>query len=366
VSGEREPLSRAHAFILAGGRGTRFWPLSRRARPKQFLDFTGEGPLLALTVARLLPLIPPERLWVITGADLVDRVREVAPQIPASQIVGEPVGRNTAPAVALAAALLEAGGDSRVPFAVLPSDHLISPAGDFREALERCLREVATSDRIYTFGIRPTRPETGYGYIEAAQPLQPGQVAEVAAFHEKPDLETAREYVATGRHLWNCGIFAWNSTSVLDQLALHEAPMVEAVRELAAAGRPGTKNFQDAFEGAYTRCREVSIDYALLEKSNEVSVMQAPFEWNDVGHWNAMSEVWKTDPDGNATQGPVLALDSKNNIVFGEGALTALIGVDSLIVVRTGDATLVCHRDRAQDLRLLLERLQQPDLDQYT
>ncbi len=358
-------VDRAHAFILAGGRGTRFWPLSRHRRPKQFLDFTGEGSLLALTVARLSPLIPPERQWVITSEDLAPLVREVAPAIPPQQILAEPEGRNTAPAVALAAALLEERDSGPLPFAVLPSDHLISPGEDFRNDLGRVLEAAVETPALFTFGIAARTPETGYGYIEAERAMPPGGLGAVRAFHEKPDLDRAEDYLRSGRHYWNSGIFVWTQTTLLEELGRHEAGMVAAVRGLAATARPGTPDFSSAFQGAYSRCRSVSIDYALLEKARDVRVLVADFDWNDVGHWNAMADLWPPSNQGSAIRGTALEIESHDNVVHSEDGLTALVGVDSLIVVRTSDATLVCHRDRAQDIKDLLEELRSRGLDQY-
>jgi mannose-1-phosphate guanylyltransferase len=357
-------MTDAHAFVLAGGRGTRFWPLSRRAKPKQLLDFTGEGPLLALTLERIRPVIPPERQWIITGEDLVDAVRAVAPSLPAEQIIGEPVGRNTAPAVALAAALLESQA-TESPFVVLPSDHLITPADTFQEDLRTALDVVAASPLLLTFGIEPSRPETGYGYIEAGDGMLPGTegaVRPVAAFVEKPDRETAARYVATGRHFWNSGMFAWRSDVLLGALREVEPEMVRLAESVAAAGTEGRRL---ALEEAYGRMPAVSVDYALMEKARNVVVLPARFSWNDVGHWLAMRDLWTKDSAGNAVRGDVLAVESRDNIVFGEDRLTALLGVSDLVIVQTEDVTLVCAADRAQELRAVLDELNRRGDERY-
>lgn len=356
----------AHCFILAGGRGTRFWPLSRRARPKQLLDFTGEGSLLALTVARLAPLIPHERQWIITGEDLADAVKEAAPSLPADQILAEPQGRNTAPAVALAAALLEARGID-APFAVLPSDHLIRPGEDFRRDLAEAFRLAGVGDHLVTFGVSPTRPETGYGYIEAGEALGDDSPARrVRAFREKPDRETAEAYLSSGRHFWNSGMFAWRPSVVLQGLERWQPATVVAVRELAAREeRPGTEGFQAAFKRAYEACEAISIDYALLEKADGVVTLPVDFQWNDVGHWVALRDLWGTDSEGNAHRGRLVAVDSRNNVVLGRDRLTALIGVEGMVVVSLGDATLVCPAERAQEIKELLGRLEDEGLTEY-
>lgn len=346
-----------HAFILAGGRGTRFWPLSRRARPKQFLDFTGEGSLLALTVARLTPLIPPERQWILTASDLREAVLEAVPQIPAAQVLAEPVGRNTAPAVGLAAAILRERGEDPA-FAVLPSDHLIRPGEDFRSCLGRALELAAREPWLMTFGVRPDRPETGFGYIEAGDPVA-GEVGvrRVAAFTEKPDRAVAEGYLASGRHFWNSGMFCWRASTVLDGLAEHAPEVAGVVLSIASSGEPGTAAFLAALEASFADAPSISVDYALMENARNVAVVEADFEWNDVGHWLAMRGLWPDRGDGNAARGELLAVDSARNIVYGPDRLTALIGVEDHVVVTTDDVTLVCRADRAQDVKLALERL---------
>lgn len=354
-----------HAFILAGGRGTRFWPLSRRRRPKQFLDFTGEGSLLALTVSRLSPLIPPERQWVLTATDLVDAVREAVPQIPAEQVLAEPVGRNTAPAVGLAAAILAERGEDPA-FAVLPSDHLIQPGAAFRDCLGQALELASTEPWLMTFGVRPDRPETGYGYIEVGERVDAASsIHRVAAFVEKPDRERATAYLDSGRHLWNSGMFCWRASTVLDGLAAHAPDVLSVVRGIAGAGPAGTAGFAAALENSFASAPAISVDYALMEKARNVVVVEATFEWNDVGHWLAMRELWPDAGGGNAARGEVLAVDATRNIVYGPGRLTALIGLEDHVVVTTDDVTLVCPASRAQDVKLALERLADSGADTH-
>ncbi len=348
-----------HAVVLAGGRGTRFWPLSRRSKPKQLLDLTGSGSLLALTLDRLEPLVPAERQWILTSEDLADAVSEQAPKIPAQQIIAEPVGRNTACAVALAAALVrERAGDS--PFVVLPSDHIITPVAEFQSALSRAFRITAQNDVLLTFGVTPTRPETGYGYIEKGEPLPSAAPAlRVVAFTEKPDLPTAEAYLEGGRHLWNSGIFAWRPSVVLEGLDRELPALSEAARRCAASGAVGTSGFSEALKSTYEAAPSISIDYALMEKAENVVVLPASFAWNDVGQWVSMRELWSLDAQGNCSRGETLALQSENCVVYGPERFTALLGVKDIIVVQTEDATLVCDAKRSQDVRLILEALEQ-------
>lgn len=350
-----------HCFVLAGGRGTRFWPLSRRAKPKQLLDFTGEGSLLALTLQRVGAVVPPERQWVLTSEELREQVVAEAPDLPPAQILCEPCGRNTAPAIALAAAVLERTAPSS-PFAVLPSDHLIQPAEHFQDCLRTALDHVAAHEDLLTFGIAPTRPETGYGYIESGEQLTDG-LRRVRAFREKPDAETAAAYLAGGRHFWNSGMFAWRSDVVLAGIAAHEPAIAGLAQDLAS--KWGTEDFATAFKARYAGMPSISIDYALMERAANVVVLPATFDWNDLGHWLAMRELWPRDASGNATRDRLLALDAADNIVLGEGRLTALVGVNDLVVVQTKDVTLVCSADRAQEVRRVLEALESQGDDQH-
>ncbi len=347
-----------HAVILAGGRGTRFWPLSRRAQPKQLLDLTGDGSLLAMTLERLEPLVPAAKQWILTSELLAEKVRKHAPRVPADQIIAEPVGRNTACAVGLAAALVEQrAGD--VPFAVLPSDHIIAPAPEFQGALSQAFKITKDNEVLLTFGVTPSRPETGYGYIEEGEPLASAAPARrVAAFTEKPDHATATRYLEGGRHFWNSGIFAWRPSVLLEGLKRELPDLCDSVRRCAAAGEVGTSKFLEALKSTYQGAPSISIDYALMEKARNVVVLPASFSWNDVGQWVSMRELWPLDKDGNCSRGEVLALSSQDCVVYGPDRLTALLGVKDIIVVQTEDATLVCDAKRSQDVRLILEALQ--------
>lgn len=349
-----------YAFVLAGGRGTRFWPLSVRRRPKQLLALSAESSsLLQLTTQRLQPLIPATRQWVITSADLDGAVRADVPDIPASQVIGEPVGRNTAPAVALAAALLLERGEPEAVFFVLPSDHVIGPRSRFQDALNSAAALASGSDVLVTFGIPPTRAETGYGYVETGAPLANGGPAlRVESFREKPDRATAEQYVTAGRYLWNSGMFAWRAEVVAAGLERHAPGMLGPLRAMLRGTPPGTAGFDRALQEVYGALPSISIDYALLERADNVAVLPATFDWNDVGHWLALRDLTTKDAAGNAGRGRIVAVDAHDNIVHGEERVTALLGVRDLVVVTTERVTLVCPADRAQDVKLLLDRVE--------
>jgi len=350
---------RLHPVILAGGRGERFWPLSRRNRPKQLLPLLSDHSMLSDTVDRMAGLARPRDMFVITASDLVGAVREAVPQIPHHHVVGEPVGKNTAPAIALAAWWLRDAGDDAVAV-VLPSDHRIEPAARYRAELEAAAWIALERRVIVTFGIPPTRPETGYGYIEVGEPIEPdASVHKVAAFREKPDAATAARYLSGGRYLWNAGIFVFSPTVMLEEIHEH-APEIAALLP-ALTERLGDWTEQ-ALERYYAAAPSISIDYAVMEKSTRALVARAGFAWDDLGSWAALAEGAARDPRGNVSRGRTVLIDSDGIVAFADGGMIAALGVKDLVVVRTGDATLVVSRDRVQDVRAVVERLKgEPD-----
>ena len=340
--------------VLAGGRGERFWPLSRRHRPKQLLPLLSERSMLADTLARLDGLASPRDAWVITARDLHGAVREAVPQVPHAHVVGEPVGRNTAPAIAVACWWLRNAGDD-VAIVVLPSDHRIEPASVFRAEVERAARLALERRAIVTFGIPPTRPETGYGYIEVGAALEGApEFHTVAAFREKPNAETAARYLADGKHVWNAGMFVFPPSVMLEELAAHAPDVAGPLTKLPDRPHEGS---EEALERYYASVPSISIDYAVMERSHRAVVARAGFAWDDLGSWAALATPESVDAEGNVARGPALLLESRGVVAFSDGGLVATLGVENLIVVRTGDVTLVCARDRAQDVRAIVERL---------
>lgn len=346
-----------YAVILAGGSGTRFWPASREARPKQFLPISGGSPMIRETFERLEGLVPAERVLVITAEHQVELVREALPELPTENVLGEPSARNTAAAVALAAHELSKREEHSVQ-AVLAADHVIDPAEDFRSTLQAATVQATQSSCLLTFGVKPTYPATGYGYIEVD-----GQIGDVHGvpvfavqrFVEKPDVKRATEFLETKRFWWNSGIFVWSTASILDAFGEHVPEIRKGLRKLAKG---------KALEDVYPTLPSLPIDVAVMERAKNVRMMPIEYRWNDVGSWSAIAELSEPDAAGNwpALSGgaKLIAEDSKGCVAYAEGDhLIALLGVEDLVVVRTEDATLVCPRSRAQDVRRIVERLKE-------
>lgn len=354
-------MSARYVVIMAGGKGERFWPQSRLRRPKHLLPIVGEAPMLTQAVDRLDGLVPPSRVFILTNAEQVEGVRAACPQVPAENIVAEPVGRDTAPAVGLAA-LLVAERDRGAAFAMLPADHVIHDASGFRAVAEAAFAAAEAEPVLVTIGIRPDHPATGYGYIQRGAELsRQGEhaVFDVEQFREKPDLETAQGYVDSGHYLWNAGMFFWQVEAITTALKAHAPELsagLDGIREARAAGH----TLEAALERRYGELPKISIDYAVMEKADAVRVVPSAFDWDDVGAWPAVARHYPADAAGNVARGQAVFEASGNNIVFTEGGhLVGLVGVDDLIVVQTGDATLVCARDQAQKVKQLVQQLQQ-------
>jgi mannose-1-phosphate guanylyltransferase len=343
-------------LILAGGRGTRFWPRSRKRSAKQVLNVVGERSLIQATVDRLAPVIPPERLWVLTNDHLRDVIIKQLPGVPRRQILAEPVQRNTAPAIGLAAQILHSL-DPQSIMGVFPSDHVVSKPAVYRTVLKAALKG-ATAGHLMVVGIHPRWPETGYGYIEFPGGTQAGGNGAVAVqhFHEKPDLQRAEQYVAAGHFYWNSGMFFWRTSVLLDELRRH---LPKTATVLASLPKFGARNFGARLNECFPLCDNISIDYAVMEKADRVSgIPAADFGWNDVGSWNAVYELLPRDGSGNVAPEDSVCLDAQNNFVDARGKVVALLGVKDLIVVDTPDALLVASRDRAQRVGDILKTLE--------
>jgi mannose-1-phosphate guanylyltransferase len=343
--------------IMAGGVGERFWPSSRRLRPKQLLDLTGRGSMIRLTLDRIGDLATPEETFVFTNREQRGAILgEVAGWVPAENVVGEPDVRNTAPCIGLAAVLAARRFGDRAML-VLPADHLVEPAGRFRELVRAGARYVEANDALLTFGVVPTRPETGYGYIRFGESLGAEDgvaIHRAAAFLEKPGPDRARELVAEGC-CWNSGMFLWRTGTVIAGLARH-LPELHAVLDRIGAAL-GTRPLDEVLNEEYRRAPAISIDYGLMEKAANVAVVRADFAWNDVGSWEFIRDVETTDAGGNVMVGDHVVIDGANNTIVSRERLVGLVGVDDVVVVDGGDAILVCRRDRAQDVKRIVAEL---------
>ena len=357
-------MNRHHyGLILAGGRGTRFWPRSRKRSAKQVLNVVGERSLIQSTVDRLTPVIAPERLWVLTNDHLRDTIIKQLPEVPKNQILAEPMQRNTAPAIGLAAQILHQQ-DPEAVMGVFPSDHVIGNVPKYRAVLKAAFKS-AGQRHLVVVGIQPRWAETGYGYVEFPRGCEAGgsEPLLVRKFHEKPELPKAKRYVKAGNYYWNSGMFFWRTDVLLEQLRQH-LPRTATV--LASLPAFSSRTFGARLKAAFPLCDNISIDYAVLEKAAGVhGIAAADFGWNDVGSWNAVYELLERDEHGNSIALESIVLDSQNNFVDARGKTVALIGVRDLIVVDTPDALLITARDRAQqvgDIVKVLEKLERHDL----
>ena len=363
---------RKHNFypvILAGGRGTRFWPLSRKRRAKQLLALDGKQTMIQQTVARLLSLASVNRFWIISNDDLQREINRQLPRVPKQQVLAEPLGRNTAPAIGLAAFILQSM-DADAVLGMFPSDHVISDEHRFRQVLRQGIETAAGGPNIVVIGIRPTRPETGYGYIEAPHRTD-RETLRVRRFTEKPDAERAAGFLASGDYFWNSGMFLWSACTLTEALREH-LPRTAQVLERIAADY-GTRKFDDTFARLYPKCENISVDYAVLEprsakgeQNSNIFCIPAEFGWNDLGSWTALHEhhTGKQRPEKNnliAGQG-AFTLDAEGNYVYAPRKFVAAIGVNNLVVVETDDALLITTRDRAQDVGKVVKHLDEKKL----
>lgn len=336
------------AVVMAGGRGTRFWPWSRTNRPKQFLSIVGEESLLRQTFTRLEGRFAPEHVFVVTTADLAAECARILPELPAGNFILEPEGRNTAPCLALALVQIERQVPDGV-MVVLSADHFIGDREIFLADIDRAMAHAGAQGDLVVFGIRPTYPETGFGYIEAEGQ---GDILKVAAFREKPPVEVALQYLQSGRHFWNAGMFVWTLADFRSQLQRHAPAVLGPLNAWAQAGADAATLAQ-----AYGQVPEVAIDVALMEQASSVAVVPARFPWSDVGSWPAAVAFREPDTQGNVVQGEAILLETRNSAFFGGRRLIAASGVEDLIVVDDADALLLLHKDKAQSVKAIVDRL---------
>jgi len=347
-----------YALILAGGSGERFWPLSRQARPKQLLRLVSNKTLLEETLARLEGFIPPERILILTNREQESAVRKLLSNFPKENIVAEPAKRDTAAAVALGTGWV-AARDHAAIMLVLPADHVIKNRTAFQETLALASDAAEETSELVTIGIKPTWACPGFGYIELGKPVhlrkRPDRDAihRVLRFREKPNLDLAESFLRKGNFRWNAGMFVWSVPTVLREFNRHAPELADFISQVGAPG-----NFEKALSERFSKLPRISFDYAIMEKADRVLVVEASFDWDDIGSWRAVANYFEKDKQGNAANRAITTLDSSNNIVFeGDGTTIALLGVHDLIVVRTSDALLICHRHEAERIKDLIGKI---------
>jgi mannose-1-phosphate guanylyltransferase len=351
---------------MAGGSGTRFWPRSLKAKPKQFLTLFGNESLIQATISRFANFIPDESIYIVSNKGQKEVLEEQTSRLPKQNLIYEPVGKNTLPAIGLAA-LFISKTDPDGMMIVSPADHLTQNDQLFQETIESAAKIAEEKKGIVTIGITPNSPATGYGYIEIADEIKIGQTIKsfaVNRFVEKPNLETAKSYVASGKFFWNAGIFVFKVSVFLKTVEKYAPELYADLLKIAET--IGTSSYEEMLDKVYNQVTSISIDYGIMEKADNVFLVQGDFVWNDLGSWE---EVYKYDPmkdqNQNAQNGEAILIDTKNSYVYAPESLVAIVGLDDVIVVQEGDMILVCKRDRAEDIKHVVGELTKRKLDQY-
>lgn len=357
-----------YALIIAGGIGARFWPRSREHSPKQLLEIIGSGTMIQNTVYRLDPIVPRENIFIVTGTQQADEVRRQLPHVPAENILIEPFGRNTAPAIGLGAQILRKRvGEAMM--VVLPADHLVHDIGAFQDTLRKAIAVAEHSRGFVTIGVKPTRPETGYGYIQFLRSGDDRTYAaddgyEVVTFAEKPNLETAQLFLESGDFLWNSGMFIWRVSTILNGIVDHLPELADELQKLEES--IDTPDYPRALERAYSEMRPISIDYGVMEKASNRYVIPAEFGWNDLGSWDEVARLFPKDENDNAIGENVFIRDTKNCYVSTTGKrFAAAVGIEDLIIIDTDDAVLVCRKGRSQEVKEVVDFLRKKGLNEY-
>ncbi|MCI0708502.1 MAG: NTP transferase domain-containing protein [Ignavibacteriae bacterium] len=360
-------MKKLYAVIMAGGVGSRFWPRSREKTPKQLLNIIGEGTMIENTLARISTLVEPANTFVVVNKNQHEAVLKRLSSFPKENILVEPVGRNTAPCVALAASWIHRT-DPEAVMIVLPADHLVQKQEEFIRVLSTATTVADETDALLTIGIQPNRPETGYGYIQfsddgAANPYVAQGVYRVKTFAEKPNLETAQRFIKSGDFLWNSGMFVWKVKTILREVRAHLPELYEQIQSLAKT--IGTPHYKQTLENTYGLIRGISIDYGVMEKAGNVYVMKGDFGWSDVGSWDEVANLTPKDPEQNSVKGTVVVNGAKGNYIDAGGKLVAAVGVENLIVVVTDDAVLVCRKGHSQDVKEVVDFIRRKQMSEY-
>lgn len=354
-----------YAVIMAGGRGTRFWPKSREKMPKHLQDIFGKKTIIQETVDRIGPLIPAKNILIVTGAGHSDELMQQLPDLPKENIIIEPVGRNTAPCIGLAAVHIKKMNPEGV-MVVLPSDHYIADDESFRRTLAIASEMAQRGNHLLTIGINPAGPETGYGYMEegkAVAAIRGEEIFQVKSFREKPDIEQAITFLEDGGFFWNSGMFIWKVSTILNEIERLLPDLYKGLKKIENA--LGTDSEKDIINKVYQEITPISIDYGIMEKTGETLLVRGDFGWSDIGSWNTLWEVWDKDENGNAVKGRFIGIDSSNSLIYSPDKLVALVGVEDLIVVETADSLLVCKKEASQDVKKLVEMLEEKNMKEY-
>ncbi|MCC3145675.1 NTP transferase domain-containing protein [Halanaerobium sp. Z-7514] len=354
------------ALIMAGGEGTRFWPLSRKDNPKQFLKLNDEQKtMLQQTVERIAQLVPYEQIFIATNDSYQQAIKDQLAEIPEDNIIIEPLKRNTAPSIGLSSVIIEEKYPGSTML-VLPADHLIKDQNNFLDILKKAIMTAATGENLVTIGIEPTHPETGYGYIHFGDKLHTidgDSVFKVENFTEKPDLDTAAEFLKDGSYLWNSGMFIWNLNSILANIEEHLPKLhlsLEKIREAL-----NTEQQAEIIKEEFEKMESISIDYGIMEKADDIFVIPGSFGWDDLGSWPALERIKKVDEQGNVVVGKHYGIDTKNSIIHSTDKVITTIGLDNIVIVNTDDAVLICDKKRAQEVKRIREILSEEGLDDY-
>ncbi len=354
------------ALIMAGGEGTRFWPLSRKDNPKQFLKLNDEQKtMLQQTVERIAQLVPYEQIFIATNDSYQQAIKDQLAEVPEDNIIIEPLKRNTAPSIGLSSVIIEEKYPGSTML-VLPADHLIKDQNNFLDILKKAIMTAATGKNLVTIGIEPTHPETGYGYIHFGDKLHTidgDSVFKVENFTEKPDLGRATEFLKDGSYLWNSGMFIWNLNSILANIEEHLPELYLSLEKIKEA--LNTEQQSEIIKEEFEKMESISIDYGIMEKADDIFVIPGSFGWDDLGSWPALERIKKVDEQGNVVVGKHYGIDTKNSIIHSTDKVITTIGLDNIVIVNTDDAVLICDKKRAQEVKRIREILSEEGLDDY-
>jgi mannose-1-phosphate guanylyltransferase len=356
-----------YVVLMAGGTGTRFWPRSRKKYPKQLLNIIGSRSMLQLTFDRIRKLTSTDRILIITNEEQKPQIEKQLPEIPSKNIISEPMGRNTAPCIGLAATIIKKIQIKDEVMVVLPADHLIGNASSFIKTINSGVEYIKNNDCLLTLGVTPVYPETGYGYIQAGEKISDAHgmdIYKVKTFAEKPNIETAQRFIKSGDFFWNSGMFIWKVDQILIEIDDYLPELSEDLKNIDKTY--GKRNYKKTLKDVYSRTKPISIDYGVMENAKNVCVIQADFQWNDLGSWEAVYNISPKDKCGNVvdTKQSIL-INAQNNYLYSSKKLIAAIDVENLVLVEMDDAILICKRDKSQNVKMIVDNIERKDLEEY-